>query len=163
MKYGACVHWGKPASTIFVYKRRAEYRPFSRTRQVAYHFRETFESQVDRPFTAVFHVAEMQDAASFAQSRQDSAGSTEPIAPRSPAALELELELELVAVARAGTAVVLALVVAASEDIEGMRSVAGIVVGKVVDRVAGKAAGTAAGTVVAVAEVGRTAVGLVRS
>lgn len=129
--------------------------------QVAYHFRETFESRVDHPFTAAFHVAEMQDAASFAQSRQDSAGSTEPIAPRSPAALELELEL--VAVARAGTAVVLALVIAASEDIEGMRSVAGIVVGKVVDRVAGKAAGTAAGTVVVVAEVGRTAVGLVRS
>ena len=72
---------------------------------------------------------------------------------------------EIVPVGRAGTAVVLVLVVAASEDTVGMRQVAGMAAGMVAGTIAGAAAGMTAGRAAAVEFVGagRTAAGPVRS
>lgn len=114
--------------------------------------------------TAAFLVAVVagtQGAASSAQSQQGFAGSTEPTALLSLAALMLEFA----PVGRAGTVVVLVQVAVAFEDTAGMRLVAGMVVGKVADTAAGKAADMAVGTAAAVVVVGagRTAAGLVRS
>lgn len=110
---------------------------------------------------AAVAVAGPQGAPSPAQSRQGFAGSTGPTAPLSLQALMHEP----VPVGRAGTAVVLVLVVAASEDTVCMRQVAGTAAGMVAGTIAGAAAGMTAGRAAAVEFVGagRTAAGPVRS